>query len=187
MPPGCERTERNSAGDRTGLSNNHGRFVTLYLLRHGDAMEAGYDDAERPLSPLGEKQAAQAGLALQRLDIFPEIIISSPLERARQTAKAVQQILQKPEISTSEYLIPGTDQRQILELLNNISRQTVLLVGHEPQLSTFISSLVSGSVSARIVMNKGSLARLDTPRPIVQGVCCLRWLLTAEQLEKLLR
>jgi len=161
--------------------------VNLYLLRHGDAMEAGYDDAERPLSPLGENQAAQAGLALQRLDVFPDIIVSSPLVRAKQTAMAVQQILQKPEISISEYLIPGTDQRQLLELLNNISRQTVLLVGHEPLLSTFISSLVSGSMSARIAMNKGSLARLDTPRPIAGGVCSLRWLLTAEQLEKLLR
>lgn len=159
--------------------------MPILLLRHGDAIEHGYIDAQRPLSLLGEEQAMLAGMALQQFEISVDMILSSPLERAKQTAMAVQRALQIPEVVTTEYLAPGGDQRKIVEFLNELSKVTVLLVGHEPLLSTIISSLTGASMSTRIIMSKGSLACLDTRSPIEPGSCTLRWLITTEQMKKL--
>ena len=159
----------------------------LLLLRHGDALQQGFDDTSRPLSPLGEKQASVAAGTLQRFNISIDIVVSSPLERARQTAKIVQYKLNVVESETSEYLIPDTDQCQLIQYLSRLQKPTVLLVGHEPHLSRFISNLITGTSSALISMKKGSLACLDVPSPLERGTGSLLWLLGYEEMRSFIQ
>ena len=157
--------------------------MNLYLLRHGDAIEHGYADADRPLSPLGEKQAKAAAGKLRELNLIPDCILSSPLKRARQMALIVQEELKVKDTMITEHLVPSSDHRQIIDQINNLSTPSVLLVGHEPHMSMLISLLISGSRSVPVQFKKGSLACLDIEIPIKAGDGVLCWLLTTEQMQ----
>ncbi|MBI1804181.1 MAG: phosphohistidine phosphatase SixA [Ignavibacteriae bacterium] len=154
--------------------------MLLLLLRHGDALDTALDgDALRPLSPHGEEQARAQGNLLQSLALQPDIILTSPLLRAQQTAEIVRQLLGVATISMTEHLTPSSDHRQTVQQLNALGKERVLLVGHEPHLGTFISLLVTGSRNAQIEMKKGSLACVDIEVPVRYGEGNLVWLFTA--------
>ena len=144
----------------------------LFVLRHGETQE-GYNEKERPLTQFGERQAHYAGYFLKRLDVFPDVILSSPLVRAQRTAEIVRGILGVREVITTEYLIPGSDYRKLIEQLNLMQGKNPLLVGHEPHLSEFIAQLIGGIDFRRIEMRKGYLAGLNIPLPIVRGTATL--------------
>jgi len=155
--------------------------VQLYLLRHGDALPAGFDDdAQRPLSLLGEGQARSAAQFIGKLNVRFDAILCSPLLRARQTAHVVQEKQGGIDLITTEHLVPSSDHRQIFSQLNQHSWEKVLLVGHEPHLSTLVSLLISGSRNARIEMKTSSLALCDVVSPIGAGKGALRWLVNPE-------
>jgi phosphohistidine phosphatase SixA len=157
-------------------------LMILYCLRHGDVLEQGYDDVSWPLSSLGEEQAAAAAKTLKASNINVDRILASPLMRAKQMAAIIQTMLEVKEFSLSEYLVPGTDHRQLFQYLNTLSDRSVLLVGHEPQLRGFISALVNKTRDCGIELRKGTLVCLDVARPIQPGGGMLKWLLTAEQM-----
>ena len=157
--------------------------MDLYFLRHGDAVEDGFDDASRPLSSIGEEQARFAANALRRLEAPPEIILSSPLTRAMQMARIVQEALDIKKVGVTEYLIPGTDLQLLIREIHKLAPARALLVGHEPLLSGFISLLISGAQNSRVEMKKGSLACLEAAPPIKPGTCTLKWLLTPDQMK----
>lgn len=159
--------------------------MTLYLLRHGDAIEHGYEDAERPLSEIGKEQAAVVGKFMRASGISPDRIVSSPLKRARQMADLIHRGLATGTRSVSEYLVPGTDSLQLIRQLNEFPDTSALLVGHEPQLRTFLSTLVTGTADAHIALRKGTLASLDIRIPVVPGSASLKWLLTNEQMRSM--
>jgi phosphohistidine phosphatase len=155
----------------------------IYLLRHCDAAEFAHDDLTRPLSGKGEGQAKVVGKALSRLNIQPDAIISSPFARARQTSEIVQEELKIEKISLSEYLVPGSDPRQMISQLNMQNFTSPLLVGHEPQLRAMLSQLISHSTITDILITKGSLGCLSVPKPIMAGKGTLHWLLTNDQMQ----
>ena len=157
----------------------------IYLLRHGDAVPEGHDDASRLLSPIGENQVRLVASTLKKLDIAPGTIIHSPLIRAIQTAGIIHAEIPADQMLTSEYLVPSTNHKQLLDQMRQVLSDHLLLVGHEPHLSTFISLLISGTTSARIVVKKASLACVECVRPIQPGTGVLRWLLAPEQMESL--
>ncbi|MBI1805776.1 MAG: phosphohistidine phosphatase SixA [Ignavibacteria bacterium] len=157
----------------------------LYFLRHGDATESAPDDASRPLTMLGQEQARIAAETLKKLHVVLEGLLCSPLLRARQTAEIVRRELNVKELIVTEYLVPSTAHRQIIDKLNAISHQAILLVGHEPHLSTLASLLISGTRNSRIIMKKGSLACLEVAAPIEPGNGVLRWLMSPEEIRRL--
>lgn len=160
--------------------------MILYFLRHGDAVESALlHDSERPLSELGLQQAGNAGRFLARMNATVELILSSPLLRARQTAEAVQQEIGIGTISTSEHLVPSSNPVQLFAELSNSPSETILLVGHEPHLSTTISLLVAGDERAHIEMKKSSLACVSISKPIVRGAGILKWVVPADQMKLL--
>ncbi|HEV8538536.1 MAG TPA: phosphohistidine phosphatase SixA [Bacteroidota bacterium] len=159
--------------------------MLLYLLRHGDALESGDDDASRPLSPLGEEQAMAAANTLIALHLYVEIILSSPLVRAKQTAECIRTVLRNPPHSVTEYLTPGTHERQLFRQLSECGRQSALLVGHEPHLREFTSLLISGSRHSRVEVRKGTMLCLETSIPVGSGSGGLKWMLTSEQMKRL--
>ena len=98
-------------------------------------------------------------------------------------ATIIKKMLGVKELTSSEYLVPGTDHRQLFQYLNTLSDRSVLLVGHEPQLRGFISALVSKTRDSGIELRKGTLVCVDAAQPMQPGGGMLKWLLTAEQMK----
>jgi phosphohistidine phosphatase len=151
--------------------------MNLYFLRHGDAEERkpGQSDAERALTALGRRQSQDVARWLQEHQIRLDVVITSPLVRARQTAEPVASALGVP-LSEDERLSGGQLTLKALEgiLADGGAPQRALLVGHEPDLSMIIGELTGGRVDMkkaavalvkcdRIGPNQGELAWLVPP------------------------
>jgi phosphohistidine phosphatase len=124
----------------------------IWLLRHGDAADAADDDASRPLTENGERQARAAGATLAALGERIDVCLTSPKLRALQTAQlACDTLGLEPEVSES--LRGGDFEPAGLAA----GRGNVLLVGHEPDLSRAIQVATGGHVE----MKKGGLAAVE--------------------------
>ena len=160
-------------GDRTGR-------LELYLLRHADAGDSttwGGSDAERPLSPKGDRQAERMGRHLASLGFAPDAIVTSPKVRAVQTAAAVGQAVGRP-VMEDDRLAGAFDIVDLAGILHDAGDpQRPVLVGHDPDFSEMLAALV-GAVA--IPMRKGALARIDLIPPIEPGGGVLRWLLSPD-------
>jgi phosphohistidine phosphatase len=163
--------------------------MNLYILRHGIAVEhgaPGYEnDADRPLTAEGERKLRRIAEAMEELDLSFNLILSSPLVRAHQTAQIVAKALgASKRLELSDTLVPGGNTAELIALINQLqpSPENVLLVGHEPYLSGLISLLVSGTEGLAITMKKGGLCKLST-EALQHGRCAsLQWLLTPKQM-----
>lgn len=150
-------------------------MIELHLLRHadaGDPLAWQGDDADRPLSAKGQRQAARLGALLAAAGFLPDTLISSPKLRARQTADAVARALGL-DVVVDLRLGGALDLATIEGILADAGdARRPLLVGHDPDLS-WIASELSG---AAIEMKKGALARIDATS-LGEGEGALRWLL----------
>jgi len=157
--------------------------MKLYILRHGDAAEHGdphYKENERPLTPKGIQRTKQLAHALREMEVSFDVILTSPLTRARQTAEIVARgVRPQTKVQFSDYLTPSGSMEKLVEEINMIRPipEDVLLVGHEPYLSCFISLLCVGGTDLPVRMKKGALCRLE-----VEGLSCgrcaiIEWLL----------
>jgi phosphohistidine phosphatase len=139
--------------------------MRLYFLRHGLADRNQWDgpDFERPLTREGKNRIAQSADLMDELELGLDLIITSPLKRALQTAQIVAHRLDvEDRFLIDERLSPGfgvTELREILtEHPNAIS---IMLVGHEPDFSDTIGELTG----ALVMVKKGSLVRVDVLDP----------------------
>ena len=163
--------------------------MNLYILRHGIAVEHGApaypDDADRPLTPEGERKVQQIAQAMKTLDLSFDLILSSPYPRAGQTAEIVAKVLKaRKKLQLSDDLTPGGSTRQLIQFLNRLdpNPKDVVLVGHEPYLSDLVSLLVAGEVGFPVLLKKGGFAKLITDS-LKHGRCAtLAWLLTPKQM-----
>ncbi|MBI4371381.1 MAG: histidine phosphatase family protein [Elusimicrobia bacterium] len=152
----------------------------LYLMRHGHspaAGEAGVDqDALRPLSPRGRRDAARMARELARRGARPELVLHSPLLRAAQTARIAAQTLEAPAGAEAFALLDNT--RPAAEVIAALGRRAagadeVLAVGHQPQLGEIAALLARALVDIR----PGGLVALEAgPAP------GLLWSLNPEEL-----
>jgi phosphohistidine phosphatase len=163
--------------------------MNLYILRHGIAVEhgaAGYEnDDERPLTGKGERKMWAIAEAIKALEISFDSILSSPLVRAHQTAEIVAESLKcKKRLELTDILSPQHSAKPLLEhLQHQRAIEDVLLVGHEPFLSQFISLLISGNTDTPVLLKKGGFCKLSTDH-LKYGKCAtLEWLLTPRQME----
>ena len=123
----------------------------IWLLRHGDA-EDGADDAARPLTAKGERQAEAAGRALAALGVELDACLTSPKVRALDTAKiACSDLDLEPELA--DELSGGDFDLEAVAA----GRGEVLVVGHEPDFSNAIAA----RTGARLKLKKGGIAALD--------------------------
>ncbi len=158
--------------------------MKLYLLRHGEAADHSDprqpNDAARPLTPKGRKRTRQLANALRQLEISFDVIFSSPLLRAQQTAEIVARSLDlENKLRLTNHLAPGGTFVDLLAQLEHARAQAkaVLLVGHEPYLSGLISLLCTGGPTLAVEMKKGGLCRLEM-ETVKAGRCAtLEWLL----------
>jgi len=164
--------------------------MEIYLLRHGLAVErgtAGFEaDEARPLTPKGRRQLRKIAAAMKKLDLRFDLILSSPLLRAKQTAEIIAIALKlKKHLQYSNALAPGGEAEHLLRQLHRLkpSPETLLLVGHEPDLSRLVSLLVTGTLSLQMDFKKGGLCKLDAEK-LKAGKCAtLAWLLTPGQMK----
>jgi len=163
--------------------------MNLYFMRHGIAAEradsgAGSGDRERPLTTKGIKRMNKAAEGLVALSLTFDRILTSPFERARQTAKIVAQALQlEDRVEEVEQLSPEQSAQDLLSgLVAYLGKKEILLVGHEPQLSSTISFLLSGKTEAVIRLKKGGLCCLEVDGLPPRESAVLHWALTPKQL-----
>jgi len=162
--------------------------MKLYLMRHGlalDLAEAGVtSDAERPLSPKGRKKTRQVARGLAALEVAPGVVASSPLRRAQETADIVAEVLET-RTDVCPALAPGGDVKDLIEWLEELAEDSVLAVGHMPDLAEMLSYLVSGDARARVEFKKAAVALVQFDgRPRV-GAGMLAWLLPPSVLRAL--
>jgi phosphohistidine phosphatase len=156
--------------------------MELYFLRHGKAVEPGSrgagDDFSRPLTDRGIVEMEAEGAALEFLGFKPDVILTSPLVRAKQTAEIVAKRLGlKKRLIVAEPLSSGCDLDRLRQLLGQHSAaEKVLLVGHEPDFSSMIGDLIGGG-AASVEIKKASLAAVKVNRTVRPGGGTLRWLL----------
>ena len=154
--------------------------MEIYILRHGLAQEAngGMRDADRPLTPEGTKKLLPVLRRARAIDVQPPVILTSPYRRARETAQvAVEALRGEPKLVESRALIPDSSPELVWdEIRNHKNDRQIMIVGHEPLLSSVYAYLL-GAALAQIDVKKGSLGRIDVDRFTGQPRGILRWLI----------
>jgi phosphohistidine phosphatase len=164
--------------------------MDLFLLRHGLAGEPGLsgfaDDSLRPLTAQGKRQLRKISAAMDKMDLAVELILSSPLVRAKQTAEvAAGKLKLKKRLVFADELKPGGDAGKLIQRLVALkpAPANILLVGHEPDLSELISLLVTGKTDAGCALKKGGLAKLEAEKLRAGKCATLAWLLTPKLMQ----
>lgn len=146
----------------------------LYLIRHGIAEEPDplvpnsiFSDEIRPLTKVGRKKITQVAAKLQKLELTFDLMITSPLIRARQTAAILIDNQISPKLEVSPDLKPSGSLPAWLTAWNDrpIRRDiaNLALVGHEPNLSEWAELLVFGKVCHKLILKKGGMVGLKFP------------------------
>lgn len=134
--------------------------MKLFLLRHADADTEAATDAERHLSGKGEDQARRVGEFCKRHGFVPDAILTSPLRRTRQTARAVAVALGR-EVEVVPWLSCGATPEGTLRQLTARKFSSVMLVGHEPDTSALAGFLMGAEGIGVIHVRKASLTLLE--------------------------
>ena len=161
--------------------------MILYFLRHASAGEHLMNpkkDEKRALDKEGIEQCGYIGRALTALDVQVDTIVSSPLKRCTQTASLVgNEIGYEGKLQIDPGLRPSAGLAEFRKLLEKYARQeAVMVVGHNPNLSQFLGSVISDSgCEASLELKKGAIAKVEMRR--TSGT--LQWCLTPKVLRTL--
>ena len=135
---------------------------TLYLIRHAKSSWSypELEDFERPLSNRGRKSALLMGTILKKLKAAPDLLISSPANRAAMTARmiadAIRYPLDKIQYTERIYLADEAVLIQVIKNINN-SVNRAMLIGHNPGLTGLANTIGDQPIG-------------DIP---TGGVCCM--------------
>lgn len=162
---------------------------TLYLVRHAIAAERGDkwpDDADRPLTHEGAARMRQVVEGLEALDVEIDLVVTSPLRRAVETAEIVAAGFDPaPDIITAPALAPGGAPARVADVLGAHGKsRRIAIVGHEPDLG----ELAAWCIGARcpLPFKKGGIAQLEAPEwPPARHTCTLVWMATPRMLRAL--
>lgn len=152
--------------------------MNITILRHGTAEDRalGKPDADRRLTKEGKLELKAVLQMARKAGITPDLILTSPLRRALETARIAETELECQQAVETKSLLPDGAPAQVWrELRGHRGAKEIMLVGHEPQLSGLAAFLLDASLV--IDLKKGALLRIavqDGHSP--RGV--LKWLLT---------
>lgn len=142
----------------------------IYFLRHasaGQRLSNPKKDEKRGLDKDGIEQCGYIGRTLAALGVQVEVILSSPLKRATQTASLVgNEMGHEGKLALETALRPEATYPDFQKMLGKYSRQeSILLVGHNPNLREFLGRIISDSGSeAAVDLKKGAVAKVETGR-----------------------
>ncbi len=135
--------------------------MQLYLLRHANADTVAATDDARPLSEKGEAQAKKVARFCDERELRPDLILTSPLLRARQTAAPLGERL-GVEVFVMPWLASGMAPEDAVAGLQEYSGFSgVMLVGHYPDFSMLTAHLLGMPNHTQVVVRKASLTLLD--------------------------
>ena len=158
--------------------------MQIYLMQHGDCLTEE-EDPQQPLSPEGRQSLEKIAKALERMGLTVDKIVTSPKERARQTAEIVAPAVgvSGDAILKTELVKAMTPPALTVKYLEQLAQfGSVLVVGHLPSLAGVASSLLTEGAGAAIQFERGGLGRIDVESlPTHEGR--LRWYMTPGMLE----
>lgn len=132
--------------------------MKLYLLRHAEAEVSAANDRSRRLTPKGEQQAIKVGAFCCRHGIVPDLILSSPVIRARQTADAVAGNLTGAELIEAPWAACGMRPEIFCgEIAAYKKFSSIMLVGHQPDLGMLAAWLLGAEAAEFLHVRKGLL------------------------------
>jgi phosphohistidine phosphatase len=140
--------------------------MNLYILRHASAGTRRANpvvDVKRPLDKEGKQQCILVGSFLSALNVQFDRVVSSPLKRALQTASLVgTEAGYESKIEISDALAPEATVQKFQDLVRSLTKyENVLVVGHNPNLTTFFGSLLAPSARISTRLRKAAIARVD--------------------------
>jgi phosphohistidine phosphatase len=135
--------------------------MELYFLRHGEADWPDWkkSDDERPLTKHGKKEMREVATFLKRVKARPDLIVTSPLPRASQTAEIAAERL-KIKCREDKLLAPGFSREALERLLKKYPEESLMIVGHEPDFTGVISELTG----ATLKLSKSGTALVELNR-----------------------
>jgi len=169
--------------------------MELILFRHGIAedRQPGTDDADRRLTDEGIDKTQRAAEGLAKIAPRPDIILSSPKIRALLTAQIAGEVLGSDVLVVDA--LAGSDVPRMLATIAKHDEQTIMIVGHEPDFSEIIETLVFGRMTDTVEMKKAGAALVDVAGGIRlfadsesasrKPVGILRWLIPPKALRRM--
>jgi phosphohistidine phosphatase len=160
--------------------------MDIYFLRHAPAMQRGiaeFPNDDRPLTEEGIQKMKKGARGLRTLLPLVDVVCSSPLVRALDTAKIAAAALnhQAPVVQCPQ-LLPEASFGDFISLMEeHAGLESVLLVGHEPNMGKTISSLL-GASRVMIELKKGGLCMIRIDGAPGSRTGTLVYHLTAKQL-----
>lgn len=136
--------------------------MMLYLLRHAEAEATAAIDALRPLTPKGLAQATGTAKFCEDRALGPQVILTSPVRRAQETAQVIAEVFPKSPMIEVPWAACGMDPEQALQELSAYpSFSSVMLVGHQPDLSVLAAVLLGLNHSEALRVGKSLLMGID--------------------------
>lgn len=164
----------------------------IVVIRHAIAEDReaahrhGRPDAERALTEEGRAKMQQVALGLRRSLAHLDLIASSPLKRAAQTAAIIADVFAPLTQVECEALVPQAHPEELLDWLRSEGRGCVAVVGHDPDLSAWVSWALTGDPIPLVRLKKGGACLLEFPSGKWRaGEAIMQWMLTPTQLAQL--
>lgn len=164
--------------------------MMLYVMRHAraEAAVAGGDDHDRPLTPAGRDRTHEAALGMLAMGLRFDAILTSPKVRTAETASQVSSAYK--EEPAPQILRALSDEIPVENAAGALApyflHESVLIVGHEPQLSGLVSLLLTDSVELlKIRLKPGGCAAIEMPSHTNRAGAELLWMMTQKQLRKM--
>ncbi len=159
----------------------------IYLVRHAIAGPAtdGMSDADRALTADGHRKMQRAAAGLKYLDVKPDVVLSSPLRRAQETAAIVaSELMSESSVEIYPPLAPGHRIEDVYKGLRPYrSAREVVLVGHEPDMGGLASHLLTGTDTlVTVPFKKGAVAAIQVESVPPRSAGVLLWFMTPKQL-----
>lgn len=153
--------------------------MRIYVLRHGIAEDAapGGTDAERALTQEGKRKLRTVLERARRAGVRPDVILTSPLKRAVETAEMAAAVLgHKGDLAKTNALVPSSSPDRVWKEIRTHKSEAILLAGHEPLLSLSVAYLL-GFPALQVRMKKAALVSVEVESDAPQPRGVLLWML----------
>ena len=156
--------------------------MKLYILRHGDAEPVASSDAKRQLTDFGREQVSAMAQFFKGKQVTLGKMICSPYTRAQQTAALFREGAGiSCDMSLEPGITPNVTLQQAIDTIDSNLKTDLLMVSHQPLVSSLITLLVWGETNPRVGMDTSSLACLELD-VVAPGVAELDWVEHASSL-----